>query len=625
MLSTQTIERYVPASGWCSHVSEQEKLLPDGLGNVVATAPAGSEFVLDIMGGGDGGFLDSTSVYRFSIPQGFDERYLSLEEYGRDGRLLRRQPVPALYSATPDTSRVKLRYLADDHREVAFPPLHVLRTPASRVEDFYQSLDVRSNQELSIEIRTFSSDPGNERSALVTFEFLDEGGAVVAPPNAPINPRLGPYLYLESSSGLESVTRYKINVPRNARVLEVRGHKWRRDVSTFIVRSDFALSSSRPMGGAGVRADLDAFLRPIPVDARVVVLYTTAPTMSHPTLLLRPNRLAREYAAAGAYVIFFPFSRVSESERRASGRIRQYCRSDLSEVLAVLASRSGRNNVFICSSFPDMHAVAAVDLLKLSGWSVMYEVRDDMEEFNRVGYSKWFRTQLERRICNRADAVVSVSPRLDAKMRVLLGGGNGKTVVIPNGVSSSLADQSKELRGDGYPSERNGSRTVGYIGHLTPSWFDWSLLIYAARAMPDVVFEVVGHGAPATLEFPSNLILLGPQSHDEFLSTCRRWKVGLIPFISSTLSHAVDPNKIYEYFAVGLRVVSAPMGSVDSYPSTRVYRNRDEFVAQIREQLREPMTQSELAELDKFVASSTWTVRATQMLGVMDQMAEDKQ
>ena len=90
-----------------------------------------------------------------------------------------------------------------------------------------------------------------------------------------------------------------------------------------------------------------------------------------------------------------------------------------------------------------------------------------------------------------------------------------------------------------------------------------------------------------------------------------------IPFIPTPLTRGVDPNKIYEYFAWGLRVLSAPMGSVDDYPSTWVYRNEDEFVQQLTEALGTPMAKDELQSLADFAAQSTWGHRADTMLEII--------
>ena len=64
--------------------------------------------------------------------------------------------------------------------------------------------------------------------------------------------------------------------------------------------------------------------------------------------------------------------------------------------------------------------MTAIEKLKLErNWHTVYEIRDDMEEFNRVGYSKWYSSQLEIKVAQLADKVVTVSPRLAQKIKIM--------------------------------------------------------------------------------------------------------------------------------------------------------------------------------------------------------------
>ena len=330
--------------------------------------------------------------------------------------------------------------------------------------------------------------------------------------------------------------------------------------------------------------------------------------LGHETLALRPNRLAKEYLSLGCWVVFFPFSRVPAGQEVQGEKVRQYSRDSIGELLTFASRRRGKNNIFICSSFPDIVAIGAVDLLRLHDWSTVYEVRDDMEEFNRVGYSKWFHPQLEARVVNRVNTVITVSPRLSSKMDII---GNSKisSSVIPNAVEAGFIDRSVENRSRMSYSRRSNSKTVGYIGHLTPSWFDWPLLIDAAEKLPDLAFEIIGHGMPNNLTMPENIVYLGPKSHDEFREIALEWKVGIIPFKPSTLTFAVDPNKVYEYLAVGLRTITAEMGAVAACPSTWIYDNSNSFVDVLSASMATPYDENEIGRIESFLGESTWRKR----------------
>src|SRR5699024_1951610 len=236
---------------------------------------------------------------------------------------------------------------------------------------------------------------------------------------------------------------------------------------------------------------------------QLVVIDTTAPPLGHETLSLRPNNLSAAYSRIGTYVIFLPFSTLQGFPPQVSEKLVQIPREDFSYLLDLLLNkRDATNSIFISSSFPSINSVTAAKRLKANGWRVIYEARDDMEEFNRVGYSKWYEPQLERQILRIADQVVSVSSALEEK-QVSLWPQLKHHAVIPNGVNTQVIQSASQLRSAEATRKRNETKTVGYVGHLTPSWFDWELIISAARRLPDVRFEIVGHGKPEKIELPA--------------------------------------------------------------------------------------------------------------------------
>lgn len=259
-------------------------------------------------------------------------------------------------------------------------------------------------------------------------------------------------------------------------------------------------------------SEIDAFLAEIPEGDTLLVIDTTAPPLGHETLSLRPNNLTRAFERAGMWVVFLPFSSLQEFPARVSDRVLQVARKDFGRLVRGLTTRRrSMGDTYICSSFPSIAAVALGTQLKTLGWQVVYECRDDMEEFNRVGYSKWYSPALERQMLIVADKVVSVSTALDAKL-VSMWPALRDHAVIPNAVNRHVIDQSEGLRTEESFDRREHLRVAGYVGHLTPSWFDWPLIAEAARRMPETVFEIIGHGAPQGMSLPSNVHLLGPRS-----------------------------------------------------------------------------------------------------------------
>ncbi|WP_222149224.1 hypothetical protein, partial [Micrococcus luteus] len=494
--------------------------------------------------------------------------------------------------------------------------VHPLETPSTpfspdtrvRVWDFVQHFPL-SPDAASVEGVIRSDLPTEASTALLTVGFLDEAGHLLPGPSAlSQNPTFGPFVQLRGDAAGTLETPFHITVPPHARWIRLQG---RRDWGNADVMMHAQIDLAEVRSST---AEIDAFLAEIPEDDTLLVIDTTAPPLGHETLSLRPNNLARAFERAGMWVVFLPFSSLQQFPARVSERVLQVARKDFGRLVRGLTTRRrSMGDTYICSSFPSIAAVALGTQLKTLGWQVVYECRDDMEEFNRVGYSKWYSPALERQMLIVADKVVSVSTALDAKLVSMWPALRDHTV-IPNAVNRHVIDQTESLRTEDSFERREHLRVAGYVGHLTPSWFDWPLIAEAARRMPETVFEIIGHGAPQGMSLPSNVHLLGPRSHEQLADIVTGWKVGLIPFLDIPLTRSVDPNKIYEYFAWGLRCVTAPMGSVETYPSTWVHRGVDEFVEKLDDALSTPWAPGEREAMVSFVQTSDWDDRAARLL-----------
>lgn len=443
-------------------------------------------------------------------------------------------------------------------------------------------------------------------SAPVLMSFKDAEGKPL-PPIAELaqSPALGPFVPLNGEKGVEEQTSQVLEIPQQAASLHLEGVDWGKKTPVITAPVELLFPTDE--------LTVTQFIQSIPNDEPLIIIDTTAPPLGHKTLSLRPNNLTMAYERLGAWVIFIPFGSIQDQVHHHSERVFQIDRANFDHMIqTAVENRDPRHSYFICSSFPSLQSLASVNYLRTRGWGTMYECRDDMEEFNRVGYSKWYSTALERGMLLNVDQVVSVSTALDQKLLSMAPAVKIHDV-IPNAVNQHVIDTSAHLRTEEALAERQESNLVGYVGHLTESWFDWPAIEEVANRLPHLEFEIIGHGAPDNLVLPSNVKLLGAKSHEELPEIVARWKVALIPFKDMPLTRSVDPNKIYEYFAWGLRCVTAPMGMVEKYPSTWVYQNVDEFVSMLDEASSSEFTPGELDTLREFVKTASWDDRAHQM------------
>lgn len=266
----------------------------------------------------------------------------------------------------------------------------------------------------------------------------------------------------------------------------------------------------------------------------------------------------------------------------------------------------GLRKLFIVS-YPYPGIERYIALFRSNGWKIIYDCRDDWEEFAKVGMARWFDAGVESRLVAQVDATYCVSAPLVAKMQRLAPG--SQVALMPNAVEADF------LPADYHHEPQSSPPIVGYFGHLSSAWFNWDAFEEIARRLPRYHFEIIGHSAPTGRNLPSNVELLGPKPWQELHRYARRWSAAIIPFRIGALSDGVDPIKIYEYLSFGLPVVSFRMPQIQNYPYTTTVETTEAFCSALE---RACHTSVERDVINAFLARNTWEVRAEELLQVLD-------
>ncbi len=322
----------------------------------------------------------------------------------------------------------------------------------------------------------------------------------------------------------------------------------------------------------------------------------------------RPTQLALQLAAQG-YVVVFVYWRWTEQEWHRQDLLDRGIVQVPIDLMLEQFPRLFRKPVFrnrhflIC--FPHAGFFEPIAMARAEGWTVAYDVMDDWMEFSRVGQAVWYDEAFEKHLLGTAEAVFAVNEPLARHLRAL---GCESPVVVPNGVSPAIAEVDEER-----PLER-GVVTVGYFGYLAGAWFDWDLVVGAARSRPDWRFHLIGYGGgPEGLVLPPNLLLLGKKPQKQLAGFARNWDVAVIPFKDERLAAGADPIKTYEYLAMGLPVVTT---GVFPPPGAEhlVRRAADigEFLALVEQGARAKDRGRE--ERVEFAGRCTWRSRTLQIL-----------
>ena len=244
----------------------------------------------------------------------------------------------------------------------------------------------------------------------------------------------------------------------------------------------------------------------------------------------------------------------------------------------------------------------------------VYHVGDDIAAFDS-SHAPTMR-RLEDELLARADVVFAAAEHLAEARRPL----NARTHAIANAIdpASFAAEPAADTVAavEAMPAPR-----VALVG-MMDSWVDVDLLAYAARALPEVSFVVVGPWRvdDAPVRGLANVALLGRRDRREIAGILRRTSASLVPFRRTTLTERIMPVKIYEALAAGVMPIASDFSTEVAAlaRSGRVWvgRSPDEFVSLIRRAIAED-SPSRRRELGAFGMRQTWGERWREMDAIL--------
>jgi len=236
--------------------------------------------------------------------------------------------------------------------------------------------------------------------------------------------------------------------------------------------------------------------------------------------------------------------------------------------------------------------------LRLGARRFVYEVYDDYTFDFGTGEPIAQMVRDEQTILPKAEHVFFTSqPLMERK-----GAKARNASLVGNGVNYMPFAQFR-VNGDGV----RGRPVAGYLGNLS-DFFDWELMAEVCEAMPDIDFvfhgqieleKMGGRGAiyESMTSLP-NVFFTGRVTRALGAAAVARYDVLLIPFVINEAMHAVNPLKLWEYYAAGLPVVYSPMDAIaESLPAALVAEGPEAWIDAIRNALLPPMADVASAEL----------------------------
>lgn len=167
---------------------------------------------------------------------------------------------------------------------------------------------------------------------------------------------------------------------------------------------------------------------------------------------------------------------------------------------------------------------------------------------------------------------------------------------------------------------RSGPVRVGYVGAIA-EWFDFELVIAAAKALPEFEFEMVGAVTDIDIRRAKvcpNLHFRGEIPYSELADQIAQFDVCIIPFLLTSLTEATNPVKVYEYLAAGRPVVATPLPELRTcLPFVRLASGNDDFVAALREAAEERGDTLLAEQRMRWASKHDWSRRAADLISAI--------
>jgi glycosyltransferase involved in cell wall biosynthesis len=208
------------------------------------------------------------------------------------------------------------------------------------------------------------------------------------------------------------------------------------------------------------------------------------------------------------------------------------------------------------------------------GWPNASVVYDCVDRHDAYPGRRRLVGQLEQVLAARADVVTATSRALVADLRAV----RDDVVLVPNGVDLGLFVQSDPLPAGLLPP---GRPRIGFVGGIG-EWIDTELLDHMATGHPDWWLCLAGPVAPGvkvgSLCRRPNVHLTGRIARRSVPAFLREMDVCILPFKVNRLTAAVNPLKLFEYFAAGKPVVATDMDEVRPFaPLVKIAETREDF------------------------------------------------
>ena len=198
----------------------------------------------------------------------------------------------------------------------------------------------------------------------------------------------------------------------------------------------------------------------------------------------------------------------------------------------------------------------------------VYEVYDDYTRDFATGKIIEAVKEQEEKICRNAQHVFFTAETLEQRKRDLC----NHFSTISNGVNYQVFESYRVE--ESAPDDAGLRKSVGYLGNMS-DFFDWGLVLHFTRALPQIDFyfhgniehRKLGHTQTLIEELQAlpNTVFTGLVTREQGAAAIARYNALIIPFVVNEAMNAVNPLKLWEYFAAGKPVICSRIKAIECY------------------------------------------------------------
>ena len=230
-------------------------------------------------------------------------------------------------------------------------------------------------------------------------------------------------------------------------------------------------------------------------------------------------------------------------------------------------------------------------------------------------------------LVEKADLVLVSSKDLIEEAKTL----RKDVLFVPNAVDYEFVQQSKPQPGDSLPEDleeliSRQKPIIGFMGALA-EWCDYEMMSSAAVANSQWEFVLIGSDYDGSifetelLHLP-NVSWLGPKPYHDLFKYVWSFDAATIPFRITDMTIAMNPVKLFEYFACQKAVVTSPMPECQQYPDVLIAHDGDDFSRQIQKALELGVTAEFQERMDQLAQQNTWSARVNLILDNLPQSSQ---